>query len=330
MRYISTLENNYISEDSFVRKHTIVIKDTIDNEVYNIKDLDITELDYIMGKGFSNEVFAIQEHIEGKTEFENRTISNFRETITHTNKEGTINTSPILEESIIDVETDTIVVNNRSRCRLYMNHIKPSCNIKLKVKTGTNRLLIHGDVNNKVDFIISEKDLLGMKELFLSTDYMTLGIEELNRDTPIKELIPTRITRLKVKCKRFSMLNLLNVPYVQWSYTLCTTPYNIGEWLSKVCCEPMRIHIKENGTLLNWIFNLEDYETKLDNIFKGSKTDIYLQYDGTTEELDLVNDILSHVGVSYIKTYQDLVIKLKISSTYREAFVNLRKKEGIK
>ena len=328
MRYISTLENNYISEDSFVRKHTIVIKDTIDNEVYNIKDLDITELDYIMGKGFSNEVFAIQEHIEGKTEFENRTISDFCETITHTNKEGTINTSPILEESIIDVETDTIVVNNRSRCKLYMNHIKPSCNIKLKVKTGTNRLLIHGDVNNKVDFIISEKDLLGMKELFLSTDYMTLGIEELNRDTPTKELIPTRITRLKVKCKRFSMLNLLNVPYVQWSYTLCTTPYNIGEWLSKVRGEPRRIHIKENGTILNWIFNLEDYENN--NIYKWSKTDIYFQYDGTTEELDLVNDILSHDGVTYIKTYQDLVIKLKISSHFREAFVNLRKKEGIK
>ena len=343
MRYISTIEDK-----------NIIIKDTIDNEEYDVKDLDINELHYIMGSNFSSEVSVLQEHLKGRVEFGNRSIKSHHdlvtrietcyEIITSVGKDGNISTSPIMKESIIEAETDAIVVtvNNRSECKLVLQHPKSSCSIKLRIKTGIDKLSVFTNTQEEVDLIISEKDLLRIGDL----DYMNmlkkgtsmvLSIEELNRNTSTKELIPHRTRNLMVKCERFSMLNLLNVPHV-YTYILCTNPYDIGGWLSKTCEYHLnnhtQVHIQENGRLLEWFISLDDSETKFEiNTIENDIVIIELEYSEyyyrKIEKLDFVDGIL-HSGRPYIKTYKNLIIRVDmLSMRSKGATVRVRKKEGI-
>ena len=333
MRYISTLEDK-----------NIVIKDVIDNEVYNIEGLDIVELGYIMGKGFADEVFVIQEYLNGKSEFGNRTIEHEQETITATDKEGIVNTSHILEDSIIEVETNTIIVNNRAKCDLQFRHhlqsSQPSI-VRLKIKSSIKELRISG-YSRVTDVVICEKDLLRIGSLDIVG--FDLGIEELNKNTPTKEVLTHITTDLTVRCERFSMLNLLNVPNVS-KYSLFTDPYDIGEWFSKLCeCDlsgrggkPIYIHDK-NKKIMEWFMSLENRKLKPTDISATTRETTLYKFEGTgivkieldIEEFDFANTV-------YLKTYKDMVVFVRVlrnTGTKQKysyiANIHVHKKENIK
>ena len=316
MRYISTLEDK-----------NIVIKDVIDNEVYNIEGLDIVELGYIMGKGFADEVFVIQEYLNGKSEFGNRTIEHEQETITATDKEGIVNTSHILEDSIIEVETNTIIVNNRAKCDLQFRHhlqsSQPSI-VRLKIKSSIKELRISG-YSRVTDVVICEKDLLRIGSLDIVG--FDLGIEELNKNTPTKEVLTHITTDLTVRCERFSMLNLLNVPNVS-KYSLFTDPYDIGEWFSKLCeCDlsgrggkPIYIHDK-NKKIMEWFMSLENTtgdENTLSKFEDGGIVKIELDFARVGE--------FGFADAKYLKVYKDMVVFVCVKHGY-EASIHVHKEE---
>lgn len=321
MRYTCTLEDS-----------SIVIKDTIDNEEYNIKDLDINELDYIMGKGFADEVFVIQEYLNGKTEFGNRTIEYEQETITTTDKEGIVNTSLILRNSHIGVEANTIVVNNRVECYLQINKQSGTNSIKIKLRASIKDLSISGSPR-VTGVVICEKDLLRIGKLTLYNN-LALGIEELNKNTPTKEVLSHITYALEVRCERFSMLNLLNVPNA-CSYKLFTDPYNIGEWLSKLCeCDlsgrrDNTIHIHDkNKKIIEWLMSLENRKPKPTDDENTLSNEIEIKLNFTwVEKFDFAS-------VKQPKVYKDMVLHVcvfrnKRTKSWYTAYIHLHK-EGIK
>ena len=324
---------------TYIRKNSddtnglrLVVRDTIDNELYDIEDLNIDELRYYLSCFPNSKEFnVLQEVVNGRTELPLKdevkcvykasipiSINPLYEKFTSVPPDGIINTSTILTVIIIDINTPAdlkcITINNKHKCVLNIRSTEQSKGIRLKIKNKLNKLVL-ATLEEKTEIIISEKDLAKIGKYEESFD-LVITIDELNNNKALRDC-NHRFNTLLVRCDKFDMSNLLNIN-VDGYILACNELYNIEKWfdqISKVLQEK-RLKIYEKGSLLAWVHTLENFELS-GNTTKPEYSNFVLELlelDGfeTVDNIKL-KQFQQNKG-TLLKTYKNMVIELNYGS----------------
>lgn len=302
MRYKCILQDN-----------DIIIKDTIDNEEYNTKDLDINELGYLnvfASDFFMNELHLVKGIIEGYKklgeQYGNKRIrreeERYIEVINSVDADGVISTSPILEETVIDKtlvgSLKEIVVNSDTKCTILFQ--EAFNDVRIKVKNPISELRVLNATSDETVISVSEKDLLNVGNFITSRIVVKVRILELDNNKLTKE-IKSELPCIWVTCDKFDMLNLLNIPN-SFSYVIEADIYNIGTWLRRVK-KKYTLTLHGNIQILEWLSTLKDCDFDPAGLKRSLGMRLY--YDEGT-----IDRILPKEIKSVKKEYKGMFIKI--------------------